>query len=623
MIADTPVPKPPKKKVKWYWDVLVALGMLWAFGGLNVLLLQDIPMLLFILGIWIPLFYIPAVILREVLPETPPSSTTPTENKPPIFPKLQKHFPTFQGVCNWCWRGLQRLWHASWYTIVLLLAVLAWIAFACTVACALLLLLFSPFPISPQTTYLTEPLATEYYGIDYRAFIERQLDPGVPPEENGFRLLAEAFGRPLFDKLVERRQTFTDEHWHRLCTYLELSTDIEPTLTFTGWNAYTATLTPEEQEIVKTTWEGSMLPWSEEAMPIVRQWLDEHEVALDVFVVAIQKPALYAPPMFDGIVDTVYTNEMTQRMMSGNLWIRTRYRLALGEIDKAWEDVLVGCRLTEHRRRAVWDQMSSFGTTEGGNRYAEAVMLHSDWSSGEILRRFEEIAPFMRPIGEDETRLILRNERLMYLNFWRELMHGQHAVEADGGQRHVGFYEKAMMRLARLGNGMVEINKRFDELEQRVFSDAPIPNDERDILSLREFFKIFGWYGLTGASSITVSRSTVDSLLSDADRWQVRPKQHQAGISLTRLVFALEAYHRDNEKYPESLDDLLGRTIDEMPLDPFSSNPAGESFRYVLEEQGFLLYSVGPNGIDEDGRGYSDAPRGDDIRRRLPVEALP
>jgi hypothetical protein len=37
-----------------------------------------------------------------------------------------------------------------------------------------------------------------------------------------------------------------------------------------------------------------------------------------------------------------------------------------------------------------------------------------------------------------------------------------------------------------------------------------------------------------------------------------------------------------------------------------------------LEPPGFLLYSVGPNGIDEEGRDRNDDPKGDDIRRRVP-----
>ena len=40
---------------------------------------------------------------------------------------------------------------------------------------------------------------------------------------------------------------------------------------------------------------------------------------------------------------------------------------------------------------------------------------------------------------------------------------------------------------------------------------------------------------------------------------------------------------------------------------------------YRLEDKGFLVYSVGPNGIDEGGRWYDDAPPGDDPRVRMPL----
>jgi hypothetical protein len=81
-------------------------------------------------------------------------------------------------------------------------------------------------------------------------------------------------------------------------------------------------------------------------------------------------------------------------------------------------------------------------------------------------------------------------------------------------------------------------------------------------------------------------------------------------------MFALEAYQRDHDgNYPATVEDLRGRFINEIPLDPFS----GDLFRYVVEESGFLLYSVGPNGMDEEGRGNGDTPKGDDIRRRMPI----
>jgi hypothetical protein len=68
--------------------------------------------------------------------------------------------------------------------------------------------------------------------------------------------------------------------------------------------------------------------------------------------------------------------------------------------------------------------------------------------------------------------------------------------------------------------------------------------------------------------------------------------------------------------YPGGLNDLQERYLAEIPLDPFS----GESFRYIVEPPDYLLYSVGPNGIDEEGRGSSDVPKGDDIRCRAVSE---
>ena len=305
--------KPPKK-VKWYWYVFNALCWLWLFGGINMFLLRDIPLLLFLLGVGVALH--PTVILTS--------------------------------------RGQPRTWKKHLWV----LGGLAWYCFVLAVAFVLLLFVIPPFAILPQTTYLTKPRATEFYGIDYHAFIEQQTDPGVPPEENGFRLLTETFGRPFFSVQDRDKQKFTDAHWHRLCQYLDLPTDIEPKLMFTAWQTYEKTLTPEEQEIVKTSWEEGILPWSEEAVPIVRQWLDENSTAFDVFDAAVQKSVLYIPQMFGGIASTLYLNEEMYRRLTGNLWIRTRYRLAVGEIDKAWDDVLVQYHFAEQRRRAVWNQMA-------------------------------------------------------------------------------------------------------------------------------------------------------------------------------------------------------------------------------------------------------------------------
>jgi len=584
-MTEQPLVPKPKKKPKWYWNVLSCVALLWLLGGLNTLLLQDIPLLLFLLGVGFALIY--------------PSLTW---------------FPGREELKGEPLMSRRRLWAG--------LGGMAWVMFVLAVTFALLLFVIPPFAISPQTTYLTEPLATEFYGIDYQSVIEQQLDPGVPPEANGFRLLTETFGRPFFG------EKFKDEHWHRLCQYLDLPTDIEPILTFTTWRDYEQTLEPEEQEIIKTCSTERRLPFSEEAIPIVRRWLNENDAAFDLFVVAIHKPGLSAPPLFDGMFDTVYVNDATCREMARGLQVRVRYRLSVDEIDKAWDDVLALYRIGEQHRRGVWNVMSSLirgGITERANLSAESVMLHSDWTAVEIRRKVEKIMPFQQPLREEEIRYILRHERLTALYSLTHMANGTHGFNVLSSSDEQccprpgadSWFEKInMYLLVRTGIIMEIVNQRFDELEQWYFSDDMELVYEDPIGDKYYFLKKFFWYGHFGVAQRLMSPILIDMLCPAVEAWRTANKRQEAEVSLLRLVFALEAHHRDNDgKYPEVLDDLQGRYMDEIPLDPFS----GESFRYILEDGGFLLYSVGPNGIDEEGRGYNDTPKGDDLRRRMPL----
>jgi hypothetical protein len=163
---------------------------------------------------------------------------------------------------------------------------------------------------------------------------------------------------------------------------------------------------------------------------------------------------------------------------------------------------------------------------------------------------------------------------------------------------------------------MVEMNRRFDEIEQWYFSDTLKLNDEFHSGGMYYILKMMAWYGQFGAVPRSIGQMMGSLLCPAIEAWRAANRRQEAEFSLLHLLFALEAYHRDNGgKYPDTLDALLGRYIDAIPLDPFS----GESFRYIVEPPGYLLYSVGPNGIDEDGRDRSDTPKGDDLRRRVPI----
>jgi hypothetical protein len=70
-------------------------------------------------------------------------------------------------------------------------------------------------------------------------------------------------------------------------------------------------------------------------------------------------------------------------------------------------------------------------------------------------------------------------------------------------------------------------------------------------------------------------------------------------MQLLITELALQAYRLERGHHPERLESLVPDYIESMPVDPF----AGQPLRYRLGEDGqYVLYSVGPDGSDDDGQ---------------------
>jgi hypothetical protein len=64
------------------------------------------------------------------------------------------------------------------------------------------------------------------------------------------------------------------------------------------------------------------------------------------------------------------------------------------------------------------------------------------------------------------------------------------------------------------------------------------------------------------------------------------------------LACALEQYHLANKRYPETLEALTPRFLQKLPHDIIT----GQSLKYRLAGEEFVLYSIGWNQIDEGGK---------------------
>ena len=77
-------------------------------------------------------------------------------------------------------------------------------------------------------------------------------------------------------------------------------------------------------------------------------------------------------------------------------------------------------------------------------------------------------------------------------------------------------------------------------------------------------------------------------------------KKQARSVAALRLVLtelAIRGYQAKNGKPPEALAELVPAWLPAVPLDPFSQQP----LVYRVSTNGFLLYSVGPDGKDDQG----------------------
>ena len=90
-------------------------------------------------------------------------------------------------------------------------------------------------------------------------------------------------------------------------------------------------------------------------------------------------------------------------------------------------------------------------------------------------------------------------------------------------------------------------------------------------------------------------------------------------MAIDDLAFALAAYRADRGTYPAKLAELVPKYVKTVPTDIFNNDA---DLHYSRQNKGYLLYSVGPNGQDNDGKGYNDRKEGedwDDITVRIPA----
>lgn len=87
-------------------------------------------------------------------------------------------------------------------------------------------------------------------------------------------------------------------------------------------------------------------------------------------------------------------------------------------------------------------------------------------------------------------------------------------------------------------------------------------------------------------------------LLPAMEKFIARDVNHRAQARTALVALAIERFRlANNGKLPSELPSLIPAYLEKVPIDPFDGQP----LRYKRTDKGYMVYSIGPDGVDDGG----------------------
>lgn len=391
---------------------------------------------------------------------------------------------------------------------------------------------------------------------------------------------------------------------------------------------------------------AALNPWLPKELPLMAAWVGANERVADRLVAAADRRGVFIPVAVrpqpwrpELIKSNGNEDERTVYYLSHLLMRRATLRMGQRNFDAAWRDLLALHRIARLFARTH----SDFGTIP--NHYAvmtdEVFLAHADGKQNRFARclaDLEKLAPAQPALDPIDVF-----ERYMMLEHLQTTVRVGHPLFETLDRSWVSSTPAGLEAQAEydLNDALREANRRCDQLvaahrlADRAKRRAELQRITAEVKQINAEWRkrerifdgtrsgppiepeVLGRYAFASA----FSRLTWSDL--DADQ-----NQYDQRFDNIKVAFALAAFRADHARYPDKLNDLFPRYLAAIPKDGFSGGP----LRYQRRGNGYLLYSVGENGIDDDGRDSSDDPQSnlpaaqrretvrkfDDLRVRMP-----
>jgi len=484
------------------------------------------------------------------------------------------------------------------------------------------------FTIGKDTTVATGPLDKDGY-IDYVAALNQRLVRGATPANNANVLFWKAIG-PRPEGALMPPEFFE---------WLEIVEPPERGNYYIGLLRYWGGLIPNDV-LFEQSDRALSQPWTAKEYPHFARWLKANEKPLALFVEGTKRPHYFSPLVPartqegpGALVASLLPAVQRCREITQTLCTRAMLHLGEGRYDEAWQDLLACHRLGRH--------VGSGGTLIEGlvgiaiDHIASGTDLiflaHAKGNPQQLrdcLRDLQQLPPL--PSMVETVNL---TERFVLLDLLTRIeRHGFASLEGIFGNLVAGAADPKVQRIlaslhwdASLRTVNHWLDRKVDamSIKERAARQKQLAQIEQELRTLK------GKLGdVTNLRKLLLdgkqSAAARNQLVGDAFSCllvpavtrvqQARDRNEQIRRNL-HLAFALAVYEREHGRYPKTLAALAPKYLAEVPQDLFS----GRALIYRPSGKGYLLYSVGVNGKDEQGRGYDGDPPGDDLSVRMPL----
>ena len=500
------------------------------------------------------------------------------------------------------------------------------------------------FTIGKATTHVTEPVDSDGY-IDYAAALNVRLSKGVTPENNANVLIWNALGpnpsgasipSDFFDRLGISIPPWGGEHYVALSHCFKQRPSSLP---LRLWNRLRGLFKRQaggaEADLAVLS-RCCQHPWTTENNRLLGVWLERNEKPLAQIAAATARTHYHWPIVRE-----------TRGKMAGSLLLpephvlpevgwafSTRAMRHLGHANTgaAWQDLLT-ChrlgRLLVVRGGTLMEALVGLLVEQTACRGDLAFLAHGKLDARAIeacVRDLRALPPF--PNLADKIDL---GERLWSLDTFMQIdrlgvsvLSQLWDLEKDRLVEH-GFGDDVLKGID-WDPGLESVNMWYDRMvaalreEDRDTRNHELARIQSQVLKLKSQFDGELWAALKKTDTPAALRGQVvgywslSLTLTNFQKVRVAADGISQCYEITVVAFALARYQRDNGKYPETLDALVPNYLREVPWDVFTGDP----LIYKPTANGYLLYSVGPNGRDDGGRTPEDQADCDDIAVRMP-----